>query len=553
MLESVLQRLVGIALAVLVMNALWAGILPSRSGQAVAALGVLIASVVIVTVWTSPRIRSIVAANPPGFLSRPIRAFAIVAPFLLPALVLRTAPVFAFWRFDGRSALLVAWLLSIVLAIAFEPDWQQSEQRPIAKALLGAFVFASAGLWLAIVMDSGIGAFLMEVQRRGSRPCQIDRLTTFATIWEANPASEHLFLGWLSQDDFQHQAIYANHVHPYLLAMYAWIRAVRRLSHLTLWQASNTTVLLPMLVLIAAFATLLARSGRLWHRLRTVHLVALFVAMGILLTTWRLWIDLVRFNSDNPYPLLAGILVLLYAFLLPPMRTRSAAVAAALFAALSPTNTPMVILPMLCLFGEGGQDAREVLRKNRRVLFIAFAAVVVGAVSYVEPWVLIRWKGYHPQASSFLFRSGLDGDTRYFSGLLQAAVAPCPTLCCYARSLSELLVPFVVPLAVLAPLVWWWSPSEGRAVGRVFLFLITPYAISLILFPQSASIHPYIYDHWLIIPVVVSGLVAMLSGALEERLRGSALLGFLLFAGAIVISNLLGLAQGLILARAITN
>src|SRR4029078_7775266 len=144
MLESVLQRLVGIALAVLVMNALWAGILPSRSGQAVAALGVLIASVVIVTVWTSPRIRSIVAANPPGFLSRPIRAFAMVSPFLLPALVLRTAPVFAFWRFDGRSALLVAWLLSIVLAIAFEPDWQQSEQRPIAQDTLVRF-------WLSFV------------------------------------------------------------------------------------------------------------------------------------------------------------------------------------------------------------------------------------------------------------------------------------------------------------------------------------------------------------------------------------------------------------------
>ena len=549
MLQPVLQRLIGITSAVLVANALWAAILPTTSGQIVATAGALIAFAVLVAVCLSDRARGMVLASPPAFLTDRVRAFAVVVPFILPGLVLRTAPVLAFWRFDGRSALLVAWLISIAVAIAFESDAPAVAKRPFAKLLLILFLLFSAGVWLAIVMDTGIPALMMGIDRRGTRSCQMDLFTTMATVWQTNPASEHLFLSWRSQDDFQHRLVYSNHVHPFLLSMYGWVRAAQRLGHLRLWQASNTTILLPIFVLIAGFVTLLARNGSLAHRSRASHLLPLFMAMGMLLTTWRLWIDLIRFDSDNPYPLLAAVLVLLYALLVPPLQTAAAAVVAALFAALSPTITPLMVLPVLCLFGERGQDARDLLRRNRPVLVVCLAALVAGAISYVEPRVLIRWYGYRSQQSSLIFRSGLDGDTRYFSGLFQAAVAPCPVGCCYARALSDLLFPTVVPLAVFGPLVWWWSRSEGGAVGRTFLFLITPYLMSVIFFPQSVSIHPYLYDHWFIVPVVVSGLVAMLSPAVEERLNGAGLLMFLLFTAAILMSNLLGVVQGL--ARAI--
>lgn len=549
MLDSVLQRLIGVAIAVLVANALWVAILPSRSGQIVAAFGALIAAVTIVAVWKSERTRTAVLATPPGFVIHRMGALAVVAPFILPLFFLHIVPVLAFWRFDGRSALLVAWLISILIAISFEPDRPESANRSTARWLLVLFLVFSAGVWLAIVMDTGIPAFMMQIDRRGDRICQMDLFTTFATVWQTNPASDHLFLAWRSQDDFQHQRVYANHGHPFLLSMYAWVRVAQELGHLRLWQASNTTILLPIIVLILAFITLLTRSDRLEHRSHPVHLLSLFLAMGILLTTWRLWIDLIRFDSDNLYPLLAALLVLIYALLLPPVQTKAAAVVAAIFAALSPTITPLMVLPVVCLFGHRGQGVRDTLRQNRSLIVICLAAIAAGAISYLEPRILIRLYGYHPLQSSLIFRSGLDGDTRYFSGLLQAAVAPCPTLCCYARSLSDLIVPSVVPLAVLGPLVWWWSPSQGRAVGRAFLFLITPYLMSLIFFPQSVSIHPYLYDHWFIIPVVVAGLMAMLSVAVVDRLKGAALLTFLLFTSAMLMSNLLGVVQGL--ARAI--
>jgi hypothetical protein len=110
-------------------------------------------------------------------------------------------------------------------------------------------------------------------------------------------------------------------------------------------------------------------------------------------------------------------------------------------------------------------------------------------------------------------------------------------------------MPAAIPLAVFGLVLWRSAPSQIVVIGRLLLFLTTPYLLSVILFPQSVSIHPYIYDHWFIIPVVVSGLMAMLSPLIGDRLRGAGWLGFLLSGGAILMSNLLGIAQGL--ARAI--
>jgi hypothetical protein len=417
--------------------------------------------------------------------------------------------------------------------------------------LLTLLLVFSSGLWLRVIGDLGIGGFMTGVERGAPRGCPGDPLTRVITLWESNPASEHLFLWWRSPEDFAHRIAYPNHVHPYLFTMYGWIAGVRRLTGLPLWAATNTSMLLPVLALIAAFGTLLARSGLLRDRTSPRGVLTLFLATGILLTTWRVWIDLVRFNSDNPYPLLAAVLIVVYALLLPPMRTGAATIAAALFVALSPIHTPMLILAAVCLFGQGGRDGRDIWQRNRSLAVVCSVALLVGVVVYLEPQFLIARKGYATSGSSFLFRSGLDGDTTYFHGILQAVIAPCPLLCCYARPLSELLFPAVLPLAIFGPLAVRHSRSSALSLGRQLLFLTTPYLISLVFFPQSVSIHPYLYDHLLIIPIVVTGLTAMLSAPVEQRLTGGVFLVFLLFTGGILMANLIAIAQGL--ARALPS
>ncbi len=546
---ALLPRFIGLCLAVLCANILWAVVLPTTQGRIVGAIGAAVAAALVIAVTGFPTVRARLLASPPAFLTHRATIICVIVLFLLPGLFLHGGPVLAFWRFDGRAALLVAWLVAIALATALEHWRGISADRRTAICLLVLFIVFSSGLWLSVVLDSGIASFMAGIDRRGNRVCQSDPLTSMITVWESNPPSEHLFLGWYSQETFNRRIAYANHVHPYLLTMYGWIAAARSMAGLTLWGASNTSLLLPVLVLIAAFATLLARSGLLWERTAPTALLTLFIAIGTLLTTWRLWIDLVRFNSDNPYPLLAAVFILVYALLLPPMRTGAAAVAAAIFVALSPVHTPMLILPAVCLFGRGGRDWQEVLRRNRSLATVCAVALLAGVATYLEPWLLISWKGYQSQGSSFLFRSGLDGDTSYFSGILQAAVAPCPVGCCYRRPLSDLLFPAVLPLAIFGPLAHRHAQSPTFSVLRQLLFLTTPYLVSLILFPQSVSVHPYLYDHLLVIPVVVTGLTAMLSRPIERCLTGAGLLAFLLLMGGILMANLIAIAQGL--ARAI--
>jgi hypothetical protein len=547
--SALLQRFIVLCLATLGANAFWAVILPNASGKIVGVVGAAIAAALVLAVGAFPDVRNRLLESPPAMLEQRATILFVLVPFLMPGLFLHAAPVLGFWRFDGRAALLVAWLAAVTVAITLEHRRGRSADRRTVIWLLSLFMLFSAGVWLSVVMDSGITSFMVSIDRRGSRPCQSDPFTTMITVWESNPPSEHLFLGWRSQENFDRRIVYANHVHPYLLTMYGWIAAARYIAGLTLWGASNTLILLPILVLIAAFGTLLARSGLLWDRTNLRGLLTLFLAIGILLTTWRLWVDLVRFNSDNPYPLLAAVLVLVYALLLPPMRTGAAAAAAAVFVALSPANTPMLLLPAVCLFGQVGRGWRNTLRRNRSLAAVCTAALLVGAIAYLEPRLLILWKGYHPQESSFLFRSGLDGDTTYFTGLLQASLAPCPVNCCYGRTLYELLFPPVLPLAIFGPVALRDAQSSQFSVGRAFLFLTTPYLTSVILFPQSVSVHPYLYDHLLVIPVVVTGLMAMLSPPIERRLTGPVFLAFLLAVSAILMSNLIGIAQGL--ARAV--
>ena len=463
---ALLPRFVSLCLGVLCANILWAVVLPTPPGRIVGAIGAAVAAALVIAVTGFPTVRARLLANPPAFLTHRATIICAIVLFLSPGLFLNGGPVLAYWRFDGRAALLVAWLVAITLAIALEHRRGMNMDRPTAICLLALFIMFSSGVWLSVVMDSGIASFMGGIDRRGPRGCQSDPFTTMITVWESNPPSEHLFLGWRSQESFEHRIGYPNHVHPYLLTMYAWIAAMRYMGGLTLWAATNTSIFLPLLVLVAAFATLLARSGLLWNRTDLTGLLTLFLAIGMLLTTWRVWIDLVRFNSDNPYPLLAGVLIIVYALLLPPMRTKAAAIAAAIFVVLSPVHTPMLILPLVCMFGQGGRNWREVLERNRSLATICAVTLVAGVTVYLEPRLLMWWKGYDPQASSFLFRSGLDGDTSFFSGIVQAAVAPCPVGCCYSRTLSELLFPAILPLAIFGPLAYRYAHTPSFSLGR---------------------------------------------------------------------------------------
>jgi hypothetical protein len=523
-------------LGVLTLNAAWMILLPHGR---LLALGGVILSIVLAALW---------AGRDEGTQVEDATARAaalVVLPFLLPLLSFAAAPtLLGFWRIDGRTWLVLAWLaVAVQLArSSITPREHRVSRRTLG---IGLFLAWSAVLWITVVADLGIKRVILEMPRDAVTGCQFDPLTTAFSIWESRPASEHGFLGWRSNEDFARRRAYAHHVHPFLFSMYAWVRGVRWLAGLGPYAASNTTPFLSLFVILAASGVLFARMGLLRRAERPIVLFFLFLGAGLIVTAWRFWNDLFHYTTDNPYPLLAGVFIALYAFLLEPLRPRLAIGTAAVFVALSPTYAPMLIAAAVPLFGQAHATLRETLRRNRSLVAMIAACLAVAVITYLLPTLIIRWKSYEREASAFLFRSGLDGDTTYMSNMFSAFAAPCPTGCCWGRPLRDVLFPAFVPLMLFVPAVWWRDRVFGRKLLHLLLFLLTPYLLSLILFPQAVSIHPYMYDHILLIPVIVTGAAAMVRFVDTEGLEGVGLLAATLAIGAVLMSNLLGLAQSL--------
>lgn len=503
-------------------------VLQSRSGRALAAVGLIAAAALLFA--RSTRFRCDWAP------------WAILSTFLLPAASLVRVPLIAFVSLDGRLWLIAAWLFAAAMLLP-APD----ERRAWAAKLPLVFtVIWSSLFWLAVVSDLGVGWFMMSTNRTELKNCQIDPLAIAFNIWETHPPSEHLFLGWRTYESLQEHRPYANHVHPYLFAMYAWTRLIRAAAHVPLFVATNTVPVFYLVVLVAAVFTLLYRSGLLREALTPMRLAALFMGCGFLVTSSRFWNDMFRYSSDNPYPLLAGVLIFLAAGLVEPRRPWMVLLGTTVLVALSPIHTPMIIAALACLFWFPRRTDAAVGTGNALLARAMALALVTGAIVYAIPWLLSRWRGYVPVGSPFLFRAGLDGDTRYFTNMIQAVFSPCPAGCCWARPATDLLFPAFVPLVIFMALRGkrMWRSTIG--LTRLLLFLLAPYLFSLVLFPQSLSVHPYMYDHMLIVPIIVVGIVVMFEWV-EDRASdpGAVALGLMLAGGAAIMSNLIGIAQAL--------
>jgi hypothetical protein len=536
-----MRRVHALPVAILSLNVAWLLNLADKTGRTVALAGTAIALIPVLLPLVSSRAR-LYLQHLTDDVAR-IPAAPLVLPFLLPAISFMATPTIAFVSIHGGFWLVMAWLWAGVLLLRTRSTATNQEQYPGVPAATFLLLFWVSVLWLIVVSNVGIGRVTLEMDRTVPQACRSDTLTTVFSIWEANAAREHILLAWRSSEDFERRSPYANHGHPYLLAMYAWTRTVRAFMGVPPYVATNTVPFLYLAVILAAFTTLVARAGLLSGRPGLTRVVILFVTYGWIVTGWRFWNDLYRFNSDNLYPLLAGLLVFVYAFLVPPLRPTLAAVSAVVVVAISPIHAPMLVLASLTLFGQGASTLRDFVDRNRSVLRISFWALAVGVITYLLPRMLIAWKGYIPQESSYMLRAGLDGDTRYFSNVVQAVVAPCPVGCCFPRTADQLIWPAFVPLLLTAVVALRRGFPRTLSIGHLLLFLTTPYWISAILFPQSVSIHTYLYDHLLLAPVIVVGAATVLVPRIETRLRGGRLLLFLLISAGLLMANLISIAQ----------
>ena len=463
-------------------------------------------------------------------------AIVLAAPFALPLAGAMHPVTIGFWRADTRGLLIVAWLLTVSGLL-----WAAQRERRAGSVDTGAlltalFVAWTSLFWLSVVSDAAVGRAVLETTRD-------DRVIFTFNLWQTHRPSEHLFLMWLSPEDFASHQAYTNHLHPYLFSLYGSIRLVQAATGVPMHVARNVTPFGVAALGVVTFAFLLLRSGWAAFEPTVKSYISLFLALGVFISEWHFWVSMYTTNFDDVFPVIAWLFALLAACAARPAPARDRLLPgfAILFGAFGWVYTPLAIFALWCYYGRL-RPSGSFFIDNRRLLKASLACGLAGVVTVAIPRILVALKGYETVSSPFLFRSGLDGDTRYFHDVAQAVLRP---FYGQPRTWWTMLFPTFVPV-----LIWltWGTAGAGtsrRRLVRALLLLTAPYWFSLAVFPQAVSIHPYLYDHLLFLPVALIGALWSVSPAVQRRLRGPSLLALFLTYVVLLMANLLAIAQGI--------
>jgi hypothetical protein len=521
-----------VAQLLLAINIAYVLALPSTAGRFVALLGILISGALLLGYAFVPdfefRLIRRPAPNTGRLLSIPLLAFA------LPALSLAVHPTIAFWRVDSRSMLVVAWLVVLFSQIAlFSRDDTAIKRLPLPGVSL-LFLFWAACFWLTVIWDVGIG-------RVALRLATDDRLTFSFDLWRKRPASEHLYLIWLGPNEFAQRVAYTNHLHPYAFALYLVTAVVQKVSGLPLYVGRNVIPFAVSVLGVIAYGVLLSRFVRLSRRRGPLFHVWLLLGVGLIVCERHFWEVFYRVNFDNIMPILADLTAIVWACAQPRLSRRNAgmtAAAAVVFGLFGWVYTPLIVLALCAYFARPGPAGRSAIIANRWLVRASVACAVTGAATYFVPRALVAVKGYATWNTPLLVRSGLDGDVQYFTDPGQAMLQPFNAGWRTAWSVFAAFLPLLLCFVWVAR-----SRSDRTRVFGQIVFLTSPYFFSLALFPQSVSIHPYLYDQLLFVPVQLIAAAWIVSGPFQERMRGPSLLLALLLVGLVIMSDLTRVAQ----------
>ena len=378
------------------------------------------------------------------------------------------------------------------------PDMRQTKTRfnpllmhnsPSRKIKLFVFfAIVILGLGMAVVYLAGFG------QMAAKASLQPERLRDFTfPVWHKYPLTKHGFLTFLDADGYAKQQAYANES-----TIYLWIMWVLYRIELVFPSASMrlTNAFLAMATTLLAIGCAIRKPT--WEKLDLRGGVLLLAAFCYFLTTPIFWISLGKFNVDNVFVLNLPVFVLASAFLVRDgahgLRFWLVAVVMCL---LVPVNA--------ALFG-AFMGLRAILSRRlaARMLRSSIVMTTIAVVVYLQPVIVARLLHFTSENSTWLFRSGLDGDMRFYGNFIDSVLAP---------QFNRPMYFVLIPAALLVLQLWYrrkfalavHGPNEryGQSDDSMMSYLFCSYFLTLLFWPQAVSIHPYLYDQILIGPIGV--------------------------------------------------
>jgi hypothetical protein len=354
-----------------------------------------------------------------------------------------------------------------------------------------------------------------------------NRLDVTLDLWLRRPISEHWFMFFLNRNDIEAGIPYSNI--PYFYSFF-YVSYHSIISAITFgrWPYATT-------YLMTMFALLVSS----WYLLRPVIaefslarcFLVLALASGMLVTSPYVTGYLLQFNHDNAFPFNAiAATVLAFAIWRDEGRLTPVVWVSLIYCSISGL---LGLVTLGCCF-----VARNKLNLTRVSWCFLFAVNIVGLLL---PMFVAQLFFDQTSASGLLFRTGLDGATDYFTSHWQAFANPIQH-----RSIERMLGLKLFVLGTLMAIGWWRFQlkfvNETAALGVALLV----YASHWIVFPQSISIHPYLYDILFLVPIDIFTVIVM--AGVVGRLRDVTgdIVAMLVLAAFVLLfhSNFLQLAQG---------
>lgn len=357
-----------------------------------------------------------------------------------------------------------------------------------------SFLYFSAVLFTLIaVYKLGFGEAAHQIS---GQPERLRDITFY--IWSNYAPSKHGYLVFYSLDDFKKNIAYSNSSTAYLFYMYALYKIEVLIPA---FQMRVLSALINMMSLAVAVFYVISNVAK--KSIDFIEGVLILLAIMFMASMPAYWISAARFNVDNTFPLIFTMLVLISFFIWQDKGSgRRVWISVLLFAIFTPISAVILGLTLsLYSFRRDGLDAK--------IFKLAVTAVLMGCVFYLQAPVVSKMLGFSSSNSGWLFRSGLDGDTAYFSNAFMSLVSPQ-----FPRPLHIIAIPILLLLAQVMyfQVVSWVAKQKSgmlddiptsSGVGIFHFLIFSQYIFTWLFWPQAIAIHPYLYDYLFIAPVSV--------------------------------------------------
>lgn len=395
--------------------------------------------------------------------------------------------------------------------------------------ITNSFVIMLAGL-VSIILLFHFGAYDISITyttKSDLRP--LDRFSDITyIIWKNYSFNVHGFIVFLSESDFHKKIAYGGHT-P-IFAMIMWV--VNQISILLELPNKFINVVIFILAnsIVLIIISLKQRSAVFGFSRRRQSLL-LFFLLVCFYTTVAIAVPIAKNNFDNAMVLIFPLVIVLTYSYGTGSFEKISPILGIFFGFVSPIFAIFYYSSLALYTLIGGNVALKSKSCN------PFLMLSICIVLFVANNTWLKYFGYTSASSSWLFRSGLDGSTSYYLNHFQAILAPF-----YPRPFKLIMFPLVYFLLFLVLSKYSKSISNSFVPFKTseLVAISSIYCISLALFPQAVSVHPYLYDVFLLLPFFYISFVACFDSLCESPGRVIILIAFSIL---LITSNLSLIAQ----------